>query len=91
MALLDNAGTDLVITCARALEMLDEWTVSSIEERIREVAETAGIGLGKVAQPLRAALTGRTTSPGIFDVLFLLGKEETLSRLKDAAGLGVNG
>ena len=71
--------------------MLDEWTVSSIEERIREVAETAGIGLGKVAQPLRAALTGRTTSPGIFDVLFLLGKEETLSRLKDAAGLGVNG
>lgn len=91
MALLDAAGTDLVITCARALENIDDWTVSSIEERIRGVAETAEIGLGKVAQPLRAALTGRTTSPGIFDVLFLLGKEEVLARLEDAAALGVQG
>jgi glutamyl-tRNA synthetase len=47
------------------------------------VAEKAGIGLGKVAQPLRAALTGRTTSPGIFDVLALLGREESLGRLDD--------
>lgn len=91
MALLDAAGTDLVNTCARALENIDDWSVSSIEERIRGVAESAEIGLGKVAQPLRAALTGRTTSPGIFDVLFLLGKEEVLARLEDAAALGVQG
>lgn len=91
MALLDTAGIDLVVTCARALENIDNWSVSSIEERIRGVAETSEIGLGKVAQPLRAALTGRTTSPGIFDVLFLLGKEEVLARLQDAAALGVQG
>jgi len=47
------------------------------------VAEEAQLGLGKVAQPLRAALTGRTTSPGIFDVLALLGREESLARLSD--------
>jgi glutamyl-tRNA synthetase len=48
------------------------------------VAEDAGLGLGKVAQPLRAALTGRTVSPGIFDVLALLGQEESLKRLAAA-------
>jgi len=42
--------------------------------------------LGKVAQPLRAALTGRTTSPGIFDVLEVLGREESLARIRDKAG-----
>jgi glutamyl-tRNA synthetase len=47
------------------------------------VAETAGVKLGQVAQPLRAALTGRATSPGIFDVLVLLGREESLSRVAD--------
>jgi len=51
---------------------------------VRLVAEDAGLGLGKVAQPLRAALTGRTTSPGIFDVLLLLGREESLARIGDA-------
>ncbi len=91
MALLDDAGTDLVAQCGRALENIDDWSLSAIEEHIRGVAETAEIGLGKVAQPLRAALTGRTTSPGIFDVLFLLGKEEVLARLEDAAALGVQG
>lgn len=91
MALLDASGIDLVQTCARALENIDDWVLSAIEERIRGVAETAEIGLGKVAQPLRAALTGRTTSPGIFDVLTLLGKDEVLARLNDATALGVHG
>jgi glutamyl-tRNA synthetase len=57
--------------------------METIETAVRAAAEDAGIGLGKVAQPLRAALTGRTTSPGIFDVIFLLGKDETLGRLSD--------
>jgi glutamyl-tRNA synthetase len=48
------------------------------------VAETSGVKLGQVAQPLRAALTGRATSPGIFDVLVLLGREESLARIADA-------
>ena len=50
---------------------------------VRGVAEQAGVKLGQVAQPLRAALTGRATSPGIFDVLLLLGREESLARLAD--------
>ncbi len=83
LALLDDAARALIGTTADALAPLQSWTAEAIEEAIRHVAEDAGLGLGKVAQPLRAALTGRTTSPGIFDVLFLLGKEETLSRLSD--------
>ena len=51
--------------------------------RSATVAEAEGVKLGKLAQPLRAALTGRTTSPGIFDVLVLLGKGESLSRIAD--------
>ncbi len=83
-ALLDDSARALLGTTADALAIVQSWTVEAIEDAIRRVAEDAGLGLGKVAQPLRAALTGRTTSPGIFDVLFLLGKEESLNRLKSA-------
>jgi len=65
------------------LESLDDWTHDSLEQAIRGIADFAGIKLGKLAQPLRAALTGRTTSPGIFDVLVLLGKGESVSRIAD--------
>ena len=54
-----------------------------LEQTVREVADEAGVKLGKLAQPLRAALTGRTTSPGIFDVLVLLGQGESLARIAD--------
>lgn len=84
-ALLDDSARVLLGKTADALGSVQSWTVEAIEEVIRCVAEDAGLGLGKVAQPLRAALTGRTTSPGIFDVLFLLGKEESLIRLAAAA------
>jgi glutamyl-tRNA synthetase len=83
-ALLDDAARALLTKTADALLTVQIWTVEAIEEVIRRVAEDAGLGLGKVAQPLRAALTGRTVSPGIFDVLFLLGKEESLERLTAA-------
>jgi glutamyl-tRNA synthetase len=59
--------------------------VDAIEIEARAFAQEAGIKLGDVAQPLRAALTGRTVSPGIFDVLFVLGRDETLARLRDQA------
>jgi len=52
---------------------------------MRAFGETNGLKLGAVAQPLRAALTGRTTSPGIFDVLTVLGRQECLARLGDQA------
>ena len=91
MALLDVGWMDLIARCAQALSGVAPWTLENIEDRIRGVAEAAELGLGKIAQPLRAALTGRTTSPGIFDTLFLLGREEALARLSDATALGVRG
>ncbi|MGV7120595.1 glutamate--tRNA ligase [Sphingopyxis sp. 550A] len=66
------------------LRGLNDWNAEDIEAAVRETSESAGIGLGKLAQPLRAALTGRTVSPGIFDVLLLLGRDASLARL-DAA------
>jgi glutamyl-tRNA synthetase len=81
LALLDDSARALLGQTADALAPIQSWTVEAIEEAIRHVAEDAGLGLGKVAQPLRAALTGRAVSPGIFDVLFLLGKAESLERL----------
>jgi glutamyl-tRNA synthetase len=54
-----------------------------LEGAIRELAERLGVGLGKIAQPLRAALTGSSTSPGIFDVLEWLGRDESLARIDD--------
>jgi glutamyl-tRNA synthetase len=65
------------------LQAVAEWNAVSTEGVLRAHAETAGIKLGAIAQPLRAALTGRTTSPPIFDVLTVLGKDESLGRLQD--------
>ncbi|MDB5716873.1 MAG: gltX, partial [Sphingomonas bacterium] len=81
--LLDGPAIDLLQGAYRAVAAVDDWSAEAIEAAIRSVAEAAGVGLGKVAQPLRAALTGRTTSPGIFDVLVLLGRDESLGRLAD--------
>jgi len=62
-----------------------EWTIEATETAVKAFAEAEGLKLGKVAQPLRAALTGRSTSPGIFDVLMVLGREESLGRIADQA------
>ena len=67
---------------------LRDWTAQNAEQAVRAYAEEAGAKLGVVAQPLRAALTGRSTSPGIFDVLEVLGREESLGRIEDQARLG---
>ena len=58
-----------------------DWTTEALEGNLKAMAGDLGLGLGKLAQPLRAALTGTTTSPGIFDVLVLLGREESLARI----------
>ncbi len=65
------------------LEALGNWSAAEAEAAVRAYAEETGAKLGTVAQPLRAALTGRGTSPGIFDVLEVLGRDESLSRLRD--------
>lgn len=84
--LLDDAALALLAAVHRAIAPLEDWTSPSLEGAVRGVADAAGLGLGKIAQPLRAALTGRTTSPGIFDVLVLLGRDESLARLTDRIG-----
>ena len=65
------------------LDAVSDWSAQSVEAVVREHAEAIGAKLGQVAQPLRAALTGRATSPGLFDVMAVLGKDETLLRLRD--------
>ncbi|MBV5264317.1 glutamate--tRNA ligase [Pinisolibacter aquiterrae] len=82
-ALLDAAGVGVLAALLPRLEAVEDWSAASTEAVVRAYAEEAGLKLGKAAQPLRAALTGRTTSPGIFDVLAVLGREETLARLGD--------
>lgn len=67
-------------------EALEEWSVAAIDADVRAYAESVGAKLGKIAQPLRAALTGRTVSPGIFEVMVLIGKDESLGRLVDVTG-----
>ena len=62
------------------------WTRDALEAAVTEVAAEHGLGLGKVAAPLRAALAGRTATPSVFDMMIVLGREETLARLTDAAG-----
>jgi glutamyl-tRNA synthetase len=68
---------------ASKLASLPAWDTAGVEAAVRSHAESIGAKLGQVAQPLRAALTGRTTSPGLFDVMSVLGREETLARLRD--------
>jgi glutamyl-tRNA synthetase len=82
-ALLTPDARHLLHELHGRLSAIDPWTAESTEQAVRTFAECQGVKLGAVAQPLRAALTGRTTSPGIFDVLQVLGKQESLARLSD--------
>jgi glutamyl-tRNA synthetase len=63
-----------------------EWRAGALEQRLREFANSKNAKFGAVAQPLRAALTGSTASPGIFEVMEALGRDESLGRIVDAAG-----
>jgi glutamyl-tRNA synthetase len=82
-ALLTPESRGLISRLRLALEAVTPWTAQSTEAATRAFAESSNLKLGAVAQPLRAALTGRTTSPGIFEVLAVLGREECLARLGD--------
>jgi len=85
-ALLDAAGKSALAAILPRLQALADWTAASTEGVVRDYAGETGLKLGKVAQPLRAALTGRSTSPPIFDVLAVLGRDESLGRIRDAVG-----
>jgi glutamyl-tRNA synthetase len=86
--LLDAEARNTLSGLLSQLETLDRWTLERLEETVKGFAERTGRKLGKVAQPLRAALTGRSTSPGIFDVLAVLGREESLARIRDQVHAG---
>lgn len=80
--LLTDEAVALLGHLRQKLDDLPAWTPEALEDAVRHFAETEALKLGKVAQPLRAALTGRTVSPGVFDVMRVLGREETLQRLE---------
>jgi glutamyl-tRNA synthetase len=84
-AVLTDEAKGLLAAVLPELEGVADWSAGAVEAVVRQFAERAGLKLGAVAQPLRAALTGRTTSPPIFDVLAVLGREESLARLRDRA------
>ncbi len=84
-ALLTNEARSLIARLRGVLEQVSPWSAQTTEASMRNFAEQNNLKLGAVAQPLRAALTGRTTSPGIFEVLAVLGREESLARLADQA------
>jgi glutamyl-tRNA synthetase len=84
-AILDESARAALQAISGRLAQLADWSADSTEAAVRAYAEETGLKLGKVAQPLRAALTGRSTSPPVFDVLAVLGREESLARIADAA------
>jgi glutamyl-tRNA synthetase len=83
--LLDAAARARLEDLRPALEAVEAWNEQALEEAVRQYAQASDVKLGQVAQPLRAALTGSTTSPGLFEVMAVLGRAEALARLADAA------
>ncbi len=81
---------DLLARCAQDISALDEYTQESLETLFKAVMEDTGLGFGKIAQPLRVAVTGTTVSPGIFEMLLALGKDKTVQRIERALAF-VNG
>jgi glutamyl-tRNA synthetase len=88
-ALLGAEAIERLAMLSAALAGCADWSAGSLEGLVRSLAEQSGIKLGQLAQPLRAALTGATTSPPIFEVMEVLGRGETLGRLGDVAGIPV--
>ena len=83
VGLLDSTARERIGLLHGQFAALDEWTAASTEAAVRSFAEANGLKLGMIAQPLRVALTGKTTSPGVFDVIEVLGRDECLARLAD--------
>jgi len=83
--LLDPEGKAVLAGLLPALASVAAWDIPTLEAAVRAHAEKGGLKLGKVAQPLRAALTGSTVSPPVFDVMAALGREEALARIRDQA------
>ena len=85
-AVLADGAQPVLQAAISAFGAAPVWAAAALEEWVKGYGEHTGQKMGKVAQPLRAALSGTTVSPSIFEVMEVLGKDETLGRLKDAAG-----
>jgi glutamyl-tRNA synthetase len=83
--ILGNGGREHLAALLPRLQAVADWTSTATETAVRDYALEHGAKLGQIAQPLRAAMTGRATSPGIFDVLAVMGREESLGRIADQA------
>ena len=79
--ILKNGGTEVLGSIVETLRSISDWTEENLDAGLRRRAEELELGFGKLAQPLRVALTGSTASPGIFDVMVILGRDESLSRV----------
>lgn len=84
--LLDDDARAMLAAVVSRFEGTTEWSAAALEAEVRGFADASGLKLGKVAQPLRAALTGHSVSPPVFDVMVVLGREEALARIRDSAG-----
>lgn len=83
--LLTDDARDLLAAVLPVVATLEHFDEAGLEAACRAVAESRAVGFGKLAQPLRAALTGRTVSPGLFEVMVALGRDEVVGRIEDAA------
>jgi len=77
----DNAGVKALIGVKESLSSVTDWSAATLHDVVNKFVETSGNQLGKVAQPIRVAISGNTVSPPIFESLALLGKAETLKRI----------
>jgi glutamyl-tRNA synthetase len=82
---LDTVSRGILKTLTPRLQNAS-WTKDGLEAILSEVAVAHGIGFGKLAAPLRAALAGRAVTPSVYDMMLVIGRDETIARLKDAAG-----
>ena len=82
---LDSVSIGMLSELTKSLSR-DSWTRDGLEAAAKQVAEAHGVGLGKLAAPLRAALAGRAATPSVFDMMLALGRDETLARLADQTG-----
>jgi glutamyl-tRNA synthetase len=83
--LLDGSGKTALQGLLPRLEGAAEWNAGALEATVRAEADATGTKLGNLAQPLRAALTGKAVSPPVFDVMAVLGRDEALARIREAA------
>ncbi|HWL56549.1 MAG TPA: glutamate--tRNA ligase [Paracoccus sp. (in: a-proteobacteria)] len=84
-AALDTVSRGILAELTAALQHVS-WVRDDLEATAKQIGESHGLGLGKIAAPLRAALAGRSSTPSVFDMMLALGRDETLARLQDHAG-----